>query len=383
MNALGPIAHYRCNEFGHLCLDAHDPGALIPPPEMPPTDAQGTPSAPTFDLTQCQSNDSDGLLTPVSTLVGGIKALKSDPDRQIVVGAIVAPPTPYTVAWAPAASGGNVPGELGRRSSTPATRRRMTAASAIAAVRITQFVQAFGDNGTVVSICDASYADVLSPLTQKLVAQPSDGGGGTAISGFGGGGGTNVARVSRQPREWEDPPVPARAAPRARRVPPARARAAQMVPRRPAGAGRRWPTDCARAAGVTSAGTAPAAGASNFFWFCWRSGGGAHATAKADQKFGVAADYQAGDATPRSVFLARFQEVVMSVSPKLLPIRRRVRRVVLLPANIRLHISRRHHPRLMAEPDQLARPMMRRPARFKPDKARGPAKRKTPAACCV
>src|ERR1700689_4571955 len=65
---------------------------------------------------------------------------------------------------------------------------------------------------------------------------------------------------------------------------------------------------------------APAAGGSNLFWFCWWSGGGGHATAKADQKFGVAADYQAGDAAPRSVFVARFQEVVMSVSPKFLPI---------------------------------------------------------------
>jgi hypothetical protein len=43
-----------------------------------------------------------------------------------------------------------------------------------------------------------------------------------------------------------------------------------------------------------------------------------------------------------------------------------VRRVVLLPADIWLHINRRHHPRVMAERDQLARPMMRRPAGFKP-----------------
>ena len=56
--------------------------------------------------------------------------------------------------------------------------------------------------------------------------------------------------------------------------------------------------------------------------------------------------------------------------------RRRVRRRGYLPANIRLHISRRHHPRLMAEHDKLARPMMRRPAGFKPDKARGQRSKK-------
>ena len=50
--------------------------------------------------------------------------------------------------------------------------------------------------------------------------------------------------------------------------------------------------------------------------------------------------------------------------------RRRVRRVVLLPADIRLHISWRHHARVMAKLDQLARPMMRRPAGLEPHQAR-------------
>src|SRR6185312_10750271 len=101
-NALGPIAHYRCNEFGHLCHDpTGDPQRLIQPPATAPTDAQGAPTAPTLTLTDCESLDTDGLLTPVSALVSGIKALKAAPDNQIFVGAIVAPPTPYTVDWVP------------------------------------------------------------------------------------------------------------------------------------------------------------------------------------------------------------------------------------------------------------------------------------------
>jgi hypothetical protein len=48
---------------------------------------------------------------------------------------------------------------------------------------------------------------------------------------------------------------------------------------------------------------------------------------------------------------------------------RRVRRVVLLPTHVGLHVSRRHHPGVMPKLDQLARPMMRRPAGLEPDKA--------------
>ncbi len=115
-NALGPIANYRCNQFGHLCIDpaSATPTALISPPLNPPTDAQGTATAPTLNLTNCESNDTGtGLLTPVTDLVAGIRALKADPDNQIVVGAIAPPVTPYTVAWVPEQNGQNTqPGEL-------------------------------------------------------------------------------------------------------------------------------------------------------------------------------------------------------------------------------------------------------------------------------
>ena len=69
-NPLGPIANYRCNQFGHLCTDPTSaaPTALIAPPLKPPTDAQGTTTAPTLNLTNCESNDtSTGLLTPVAS----------------------------------------------------------------------------------------------------------------------------------------------------------------------------------------------------------------------------------------------------------------------------------------------------------------------------
>ncbi|HVV49168.1 MAG TPA: hypothetical protein VHO06_05895, partial [Polyangia bacterium] len=76
-NPLGPLAHYRCNAFGHLCVDpSGDPTAHISPPLTPPADAQGTAAAPTLDLVQCASNESGAYLTPVSSLLSEIRSLK-------------------------------------------------------------------------------------------------------------------------------------------------------------------------------------------------------------------------------------------------------------------------------------------------------------------
>ncbi len=48
-----------------------------------------TGTTPTLDMTNCMSNDTgSGLLTPVSQFISDIKALKTDPDNQILVAAI-------------------------------------------------------------------------------------------------------------------------------------------------------------------------------------------------------------------------------------------------------------------------------------------------------
>ena len=118
-NPDGPIANYRCNggpRGGHLCQDprAANPTAYLTPPLQPPSDAQMTATAPTLDLVNCQDNASGtSALTPVSRFVSDIKALKSEPDNQIIVATIAAPAAPYTVAWGAQAGGQNTqPGEL-------------------------------------------------------------------------------------------------------------------------------------------------------------------------------------------------------------------------------------------------------------------------------
>jgi hypothetical protein len=195
-NPLGPIAHYRCNQFGHLCKDpaSSNPQALIMPPLKPPSDAQGTPSMPTLNLTDCQDNDQGtGLLTPVSTFVAEIKALKADPDHQITVASISAPPAPYTVAWVPASGGQDTqPGELwpqielscgaaGGDDVNPQSTMNPTDGSAgEPGVRLAAFVNGFSDS-VLASICDASYAAAMQVTATKVGQLPS---GGTCLAGL-------------------------------------------------------------------------------------------------------------------------------------------------------------------------------------------------------
>ncbi len=174
-NPLGPIGNYRCNQFGHLCSD---PGSIISPPLLPPANAQGTMAAPTLDLANCTSNDTTGLLTPVAKFVSDIKALKPDPDNQIIVGAIAAPATPYTVAWVPASrptpAGQLWPqiehscGPAGSYNVNPkATQNPTDGSFGDPAVRIAQFVQAF-TNHVQGSICDASFGSSLDAVATKI-----------------------------------------------------------------------------------------------------------------------------------------------------------------------------------------------------------------------
>ncbi len=185
-NPDGPINNYRCNggpRGGHLCQDPHatNATAYVTPPLKPPGDAQGTATAPTLDLANCQDNESgSSALTPVSQFVRDIKALKTDPDHQILVAAIAAPAAPYTVAWWAAQGGQNTqPNELWPNvmhscgpvdfnGVNPAATQHPTDGSfGDPAVRITQFTNAFRNN-VVGSICDADFGATLGALASKI-----------------------------------------------------------------------------------------------------------------------------------------------------------------------------------------------------------------------
>jgi MYXO-CTERM domain-containing protein len=195
----GPLGNYRCNGApygGHLCKDptAADPNALAQPPLDVPADASGNP--PTLTLADCESDDTGSSeLTTISSLIAGIKALKGPTGPEIVVGAIMAPATPYTVEWTPGFGASN--NEL-----FPNIEHSCSVADGSFGdppVRIAQFVQAFGDNGVTQSICDSSYAPAFSLIASKIASHlpgnPGSGGGvdagSTGVAGSGGHAGTN------------------------------------------------------------------------------------------------------------------------------------------------------------------------------------------------
>ncbi len=183
-NPDGPIANYRCNggpRGAHLCKDPAT-GQTLVPPLTPPADAVGNP--PILNLTDCQDNESGSSgLTPVSKFVSDIKALKpADPDNDIFVAAITAPPAPYSVEWIPPArppAGAaselwpQVMHSCGAKNGDdvnpdPQTQSATDGSFGDPGVRIAQFVRAF-PNSVMASICDPSYAASMTAIATKLV----------------------------------------------------------------------------------------------------------------------------------------------------------------------------------------------------------------------
>ncbi|HTB56472.1 MAG TPA: hypothetical protein VLC06_01290 [Polyangia bacterium] len=185
-NPDGPIANYRCNggpRGGHYCQDPNsaNPTAYATPPLNPPADATGNPTQ--LPLTGCEDNESgSSALTSVSQFITDIKSLKPDPDNQILVAGIIAPPAPYTVEWVPESGGQDTqPGELwpqvehscGEQNDddvNPAATQFTTDGSfGDPGVREAQFLAAF-PNSVLASICDPSYAASMTAIATKLGA---------------------------------------------------------------------------------------------------------------------------------------------------------------------------------------------------------------------
>ena len=181
-NPDGPIADYRCNggpRGGHLCKDPNSAsGAYATPPLVPPTDATGSPAM--LPLADCKDNDSgSSALTPVSKFVSDIKALKPDPDHQILVGEIIAPAAPYAVQWVstptPAGTTENWPqvmhscGAAGGPGVNPDPSTQTVADGSFGdpGVREAAFAHAF-QNSVVASICDADYSQSMIAIAAAI-----------------------------------------------------------------------------------------------------------------------------------------------------------------------------------------------------------------------
>jgi hypothetical protein len=143
---LGPLQSYRCNEFGHLCGGAR-------PPRTPagPTDLSGT----------CVSAE-DGVLYKVADVVTKLRQLKADPSK-ILVAAIAAPVMPYVV-------------KLTAPTNDDTAMWPFVEHSCVAndgtygdpAIRVKQWVDAFGANGVFQEICTDSFKPALQVIATKL-----------------------------------------------------------------------------------------------------------------------------------------------------------------------------------------------------------------------
>jgi hypothetical protein len=148
---LGPLTSYRCNEFGHLC-------AGVPPPRTMAAD----------NLADCHSNETaSGKLTHVGDFVTFFRSLKPDPD-DVIVAAITGPATPYSVGLQ-----SFVYQQQGFSQKEPRILPSCESANGTAApaVRLKDFTDAFGANGTLDSICNADFSPALSHIAETIAGR--------------------------------------------------------------------------------------------------------------------------------------------------------------------------------------------------------------------
>ena len=146
---LGPLDSFRCNEFGHLCDG-------VPPPR----------TMEASNLMNCQSNE-NGKLTRIADFVQFFKSLKASPD-DVIVAAITGPVTPYGVELH---SVRNRAAGITENEPRIIPSCKSTNGAAAPAVRIKQFVDAFGVNGTFESICDGDFSPAMARIGDKIAGR--------------------------------------------------------------------------------------------------------------------------------------------------------------------------------------------------------------------
>jgi hypothetical protein len=145
---LGPLQSYRCNEYGHTCAGKPAPRTPVNPPE---------------DLSGMCVSTEDGRELRVRDVVSALKSLKADPNK-VLVAAIAGPPSPYIVNVAP-------PEVKTDPNMWPYVEHSCTAMDgtyADPAIRIKQWVDAFGGNGVFEDMCAPSFAPALQRIAQEI-----------------------------------------------------------------------------------------------------------------------------------------------------------------------------------------------------------------------
>jgi hypothetical protein len=142
----GPLASFRCNEYGHLC------NGMKPSRTM---SAMYPPGA-------CVSAE-DGVLLKVSDILTNIKSLKPDPSK-ILVAAIAGPADPYNIELvAPA-----LKDDPAMWPQIDHSCVQNNGEYADPAIRIKQFVEGFGGNGVFLPICAPTFAPALQRIAEEI-----------------------------------------------------------------------------------------------------------------------------------------------------------------------------------------------------------------------
>jgi hypothetical protein len=138
----GDEPSFRCSRVGHRCQG------------LPPGDAELQ-----VPLDTCQPAD-DGPLTSVRALVDEIRALKKNPGQILVSGIFGWPsggPGTYKVGKS----------AMNRWDNLPVCDSKN--GEAAAGLRLKSFVEAFGNNGSMSSICAGEFASVLDKIGHDLI----------------------------------------------------------------------------------------------------------------------------------------------------------------------------------------------------------------------
>ena len=146
----GPLESFRCNEFGHLC-------GGNPPPRRPDV-----------ALSDCHSNETaTSKLISVASVSMFLKQLKPRAG-DLVVAAITGPAMPYqTELSAPDHVSG-----AGERYIQMKPACQSANGTADPAVRLAEFIRAFGDQGLLRSICVDDFVDIMKEIAANLVGPP-------------------------------------------------------------------------------------------------------------------------------------------------------------------------------------------------------------------
>jgi hypothetical protein len=147
----GTTASFRCAQAGHMCNG-------MAPPTTPYNQL----------LSTCEPN-SGGALIKVQEVVDSIRRLKQDPNKILVSGIFGWPTGPEDPKDPPKYAYALNPKENNLLDYSPICHSAN--GEATAGLRLKQFVESFGDNGTFFSICNDDFSPALEKIGEKLAAR--------------------------------------------------------------------------------------------------------------------------------------------------------------------------------------------------------------------